>query len=446
MIKVRSLLVAILLASPPATLAAGPASWEVPAPGSCLQPAVDDEEDAIPGMPRPGQVLHYESVARLEGWLPPEIWEYRERFFHDGMNLEVGPCFRDYSAPGFFAEATQRLHGAVRLSDEGGLENHRAGLPFPPESIDPKDPDAGLKWAWNMAYRYRGAGREADVRVNIVSPQGTAAELRGDTFLIQIANRADRALDDYRYPSKMSGDWLAGGMLKNMKTGNRCAFRQLASGVRKPELFLMSSRSRKPVRIPPGDREGALTGCLIDVSIGAGLFTHDHVPSLHRWRVLDVRDVMAPLNTTGDVYPVDKNRGYGPWGISFASDRWEMRRALVLEGTVNDEAELEDRTHRFIWYLDLQTLAPLYYLAFDKDGDSAGFGYYMSRWSDDRSDYPRWADDPERPIRSLDVIASAFVQWNDQHAVRFELGNAVSVPRDEDSLQRKMRISSMRAR
>jgi len=149
---------ALALAGP--TASAGP--WDLPPDGAC---APGDGlrgwplgEDAPPAPFATGDVLGQERLALLESFLPPAIWQHRERFFFEGMRLEIGACFRDYSPPPFFAAATEKFAGQARLTADGGLEGYTAGLPFPPAAIDPADPEAGQKWAWNAAQRYQAGG------------------------------------------------------------------------------------------------------------------------------------------------------------------------------------------------------------------------------------------------------------------------------------------------
>ncbi|MFQ5849797.1 MAG: DUF1329 domain-containing protein [Candidatus Binatia bacterium] len=59
-----------------------------------------------------------------------------------------------YQPPKEYVEATKKYAGRVRLGPEGELLNHVAGLPFP--KIDPRDPQAGQKIAWNFYWRWQG--------------------------------------------------------------------------------------------------------------------------------------------------------------------------------------------------------------------------------------------------------------------------------------------------
>src|SRR5215470_11975604 len=97
-------------------------------------------EDAAPRRMAPGVPVGYEHLEALQHLLPEEIWANRKVFFHAGMRMVIGDCHRRYPTPRFFAEATQQLAGKVTLDADGNLRGYVAGLPFPPEQIDPKAP------------------------------------------------------------------------------------------------------------------------------------------------------------------------------------------------------------------------------------------------------------------------------------------------------------------
>ena len=426
-------------------------AWQVPPAGACesqpprlLHPQAPSGDVAPVAPPKPGETIDFPHSERLRALLPPELWEKRERFLFDGMHMEIGPCYRDYAPPAFFREIDQ---SQVTLAPDGQLHGFKAGVPFPPATIAPDDPRAGAKWAYDWLERWSGAGQFRETLLSVVNEKGVAEQWSTKSFQLQIAGRADRAKDGYVYPVQLDAAWAAGGVTRNLGSGQECVYRQYATGGRTPDLFMGTSESRKMQRVPSPDSEGALQGCLVGAAIGAGLFLHGGSPALHDWTVRGVFDLLAPINTARNTWPVDKDRGYGPWGISFADDRWEQRRVLVLDGKLKDgSTPFEDGTVRFTWYLDLQTLVPLYYAAYRKSGDAAGVGYFVWRWSEDRPDYPRWPDDPARPVRVLDEVGYAMVDWNDQHAVRSESGAAVSIPEDEAKLRRSLSVGSAHLR
>jgi len=438
----RHLLISALIALAALTARADP--WAIPAEGSCDAPPPNAPADAVPQPFRVGDVLDREQSAVLERFVPEELWAHRDRFFYEGMQLEIGPCYRDYAPPAFFARATEEMRGKTRLTADGGLDGYEAGLPFAPDTIDPNDPQAGAKWAWNWVSRYQAGGSFGDFRLSLLA-RDMQQLFTGRYFFVPITGRTERPADGYVFESPIRARWAAGGESTNQATGAECKFRQYGTGTRQPDFFVWSSGARKVERATAPDSESALTACLVGASIGDGLFLHGESPALHDWKFVGVRDVLAPINARLPVYPADKERGFGPMGVSFANDRWDLRRAVVIEGRFKQGA-FGDGVRRVIWYLDLQTLVPLYYAAYRAEGMPGGLGYFVGRWSEDRPDYPRWPDDPERPVRVIDNVASALIDWNDQDSVRSEQWNAISVPTDEKRLARQLSQSSLRGR
>jgi hypothetical protein len=434
-----------LVAATPAARAADP--WAIPAPGSCEPgpgPATAGQPDAVTLPFRVGEVIDEKKTESLKPFLPDELWANRDKFFYDGMQLEIGPCYRDYAPPAFFSAATQRFKGQARLGADGALENHQAGLPFAPETIDPADPQAALRWAWNWVSRYRAGGSFGEIQISLFA-RDLHQRFTGDYFFVPLAGRAEREADAFRFPAPTSAAWAAGGESKNADTSEECKFRQYSTGKRTPDLFVWIAQARKVRRVTAPDSEFSVHACLADASIGSGLFLHGEAPALHDWKVVGVRDVLAPINARVPAYPVDKSRGFGPAGVSFASDRWELRRAIVLEGRFK-EGSFGDGVRRYVWYIDLQTLVPLYYAAYRNGDATGGLGYFVGRWSEDRADYPRWPDDAGRPVRVLDPVGSALIDWNQQESVRVEAWDMVSLPEDESALMRTMSQSSLRGR
>jgi hypothetical protein len=214
---------------------------------------------------------------------------------------------------------------------------------------------------------------------------------------------------------------VAGGKTRDPTTGHRCAFRQLRSAdadadpARPDSLFFFSSEMVRPERVG-WDPEFPMVACAYQR--GIYLPRGGRVERYH-WRLLGVRDVIAPINLVHPGYPEDPERVFGPSGASLANDRWELRRVLVLE--------TGDGSNRIRQYVDLETLFPLL-LA---DGpiliQSAG------RWSEDRPGYPTWSGSTSGPMRLLDGVVTVIV--NGQEVVRVEAWNSVGSGPDERALR-----------
>ena len=412
--------------------------WQVPPEGRCTSQTAAGARDATAFPFAPGDTIGPEAAEGLREFLPPEIWARRQQLFWDGMQLEIGPCHRDYSAPEFYRSATERFAGRAKLTPAGGLEGHTAGLPFPPETIADDDPEAGRKWAWNFVQRYRGAGAFVpSFRASHLSGRATPPILYlGEMFQAVLVGRADRPEDDYRQPGARDWSWVAGGSFEAPQDARGVAWRVYRdadaqrSSPKPDQAFRYAPGLRRVRRVPTVPYQSHIP------------FAGDPVrPNAFDWRVQGVRDMLAPINVAKPFFPANREPDYGPWGLSFADDRWDLRRVLILEGTVSPEVAAPVR--KVTLYLDLQTLQPLYHVAEGRDG-SVFPSYFIGRWSEDQADYPRWPDDPDRPVRTLDMVGG--VTFTEDGGCRIEAWSTVSTPPSDKELKRRLPVSALERR
>src|SRR5262249_55094329 len=121
-------------------------------------------EDTGPSTPtfKEGDVITIDKIDSLKPFLPPEFWSNRDFFFYEGMKLEVGPFFRDYTPADAYQAATTKSAGQAKIGPEESLSNYTSGQPFPMDKIDCKgDPQAGAKIIWNFDYQWEGDGSQA---------------------------------------------------------------------------------------------------------------------------------------------------------------------------------------------------------------------------------------------------------------------------------------------
>jgi hypothetical protein len=431
------------------------------------------QEDAAPARIREGAVLGFQDVLRLRSLLPIEVWRNRDAFFHEGMQLEVGPCHRRYAPPEFFAAATRRGAGQARLDDEGNLHGHAAGLPFPPENIDPAAPDAGLRWAWNLERRYRGAGPAGSFRiVDMPSRFGSAQTVRGTWFFLQTSHRADLPASDYRVPAAQDSAWIAGGDFDEPAAVRHLAWRQLrpldvAVRYRAPDDTFVYVPSMRKVRrasstwidgvympryrVGGSDGGGGLAAgggpfgpdAALNPSAAESIAVTEHLrrgfeglalrPNGYRWRLLGEREVLAPLNITRTGYPLDPHRNFGPSGLSVGSDRWDVRYAVVIQGALKERGLDYDLV---TWYVDYQTQQPLYLIARRRGGGQLlEVGVLLHRYSGDLPRYPRWPSGERANV--FDPVAATFHHAADGGSGwRRESYDLTSAPRSEAEIQR----------
>ncbi len=105
-------------------------------------------------------------------------------------------------------------------------------------------------------------------------------------------------------------------------------------------------------------------------------------------------------------YPYSADQNFGPYGLSYADDRWELRHAIAIRMTPRNA---DHPYHHKDMYLDAQTLEPLYSLAYDRKGELWKIITHNHRWSeDDPAWYAGWPG-VERPqdLRTVsDTVAN----------------------------------------
>lgn len=98
---------------------------------------------------KPGDTVGPQNWERVKGMVGENLLNRIKQ----GYAFKVKPPMA-YQPPREYMEATKKYAGAVRLGPGGELLNYFGGLPFP--NFNPKDPQAGLKLAWNYYWRWRG--------------------------------------------------------------------------------------------------------------------------------------------------------------------------------------------------------------------------------------------------------------------------------------------------
>jgi hypothetical protein len=99
---------------------------------------------------KPGETIGPRNWEKVKDMLPANLLKRLQQ----GWTIRIKQPYV-YQPPKEFVEATEKYSRNVRLdSNDGNLLNYVAGLPFP--QMEPRDPQAGLKVAWNFYWRWEG--------------------------------------------------------------------------------------------------------------------------------------------------------------------------------------------------------------------------------------------------------------------------------------------------
>ena len=406
-------------------------------------PGATAQSDAVPTPIREGMLLRHDDLLALRSLLPVEIWRHREQFFYEGMQLTIGPCHRRYPVPSFYTDATDAFASRVEVDREGNLLRYVAGTPFPPEAMDPQDEDLGVKWAWNLQMRYRGAGPIGRFRLlDMPGDIGTIQTFEGSFFYIQTGHRADLPKSGYQHPADEDSEFVAGGRFTEPMEARHLAWQQQRPTKarmkysRSDLTFVYIPTMRKVRRAPtswvdgmytPRYRVGGDTGGgsmaltsgeysisgTISPTAGASVATAEHIPqgfsdlairpNAYIWRVEGEREVLAPINSDRAGYPVNENKNFGPSGLSVATDRWDVRFAVVIRGLAKDR---DSGVDAITIYVDYQTGVPLYVITRRRNGRLVEVGIPVHRFSGDTFNYPHWST--EELANVFDPVAAVY--------------------------------------
>jgi hypothetical protein len=410
--------------------------------------AQESTEDVVPGVPfQEGEVLSYEQLDKLKDYLPPEFWENREYFFYEGMEIEIGPFFRKYGAADAYVKASIENKGKARLGKDGSITGDVAGIPFWPDDIDCKgDPDAGLKIIWNFVKTWNGDGHQSTWSYTYwdrgeqlpLYYEGTSKgiglkhrveqqylandrnifknEKRGSAFGIEVEAPFDARgilLMTYRYES-------ANGPLDEAKNDDTWVYL--------PDL-------RRVRRISTAQRTDSVQGTDFTMD---DLRSFSGIPPQYGWECLGETQVVAPFNTKTLAYPYRDDYNFGPYGFSFANDRWELRDAWIIRfDPKNDDHPYH---HKDI-YLDKETFEPLYSFAYDRKKELWKLIWHNHRYSDDWNGetpettsplekdgnwMPAWEGVPEP--KDLRIVSDIIVNVQTGTGNRIEFWNSHGTP------------------
>ena len=119
-------------------------------------------------------------------------------------------------------------------------------------------------------------------------------------------------------------------------------------------------------------------------------------------------DILGPVNTDQKAYPYEKDHNFGPYGLSFANDTWEMRKVWKIRFTPKNA---DHPYHHKDIYVDRQSLNSLYSFAYDRKEELWKIIWHNHRWSGKaltENWYPGWqgVEDPRDNRIVADIIAN----------------------------------------
>jgi len=300
----------------------------------------------------PGTVISKDSWEAAKDYLPAEILAAVKagEFAFAVQETTDLPVSEEY------IEATRRHAGQVTIGADGELAGYVAGLPFP--LLDPADPQAGLKAAWDLRYRDFGDSMQVWNTFRLV-PESGPPEREIENYYV-VAYGMHRPQADGTNPNRWEKDGVLykefDHMLSPFDLKNSMSLKLRYDRDRYIDDNWFYSPASRKIR--------KMIIKLDEASYDSGFLNEDffgfwgYVRSCH-WKLLGTRRLLAPAGVRA------ASATFGGRGNWYPVDPWELRDLLVLECTPTASGHLYSKR---VLHIDKQTFTPVYVLFYDQEG------------------------------------------------------------------------------
>jgi hypothetical protein len=319
------------------------------------------------GFPRvegitPGMKINKTNAQSAREVLPPEILKVVEA---GDLEISVQETV-DQPLPQEYIATTLKHSTGVEIND-GQLKNYVTGLPFP--LLDPQDPQAGEKAAWNHRYRERGKTLEFGSSIG-KAVDGAGRAQRDMEFYQALAFGLHLASEDQDQETwEKEGVYLKEYMesLAPLDQAGTVMVRYRYDRDTKPDMVWAYTPSTRRIRKSVFNPLEAVQG--LDLLDEDRLVYNGYIHG-HTWKLLTTAAVvLAPFALPS---AVPQMGGKGEW---YPVDPWQLRKAVVVEAIPHDANHPYGRR---VFYFDQQTWTALYVLVYDREGRHwrTIFGFY----------------------------------------------------------------------
>ena len=305
---------------------------------------------------KPGDTIGPNNWQRVEGMVGENLLNRIKQ----GYTFKIRES-RNVKSPKEYLEATEKYSSQVRLAHNGELLDYTAGLPFP--KLDPNDPQAGLKLAWNFYWRwlgddYKNGGSNKEGRIirDVIERDGS--ERRGTVVAHSLFTR-NRVTIDPRpvFPGYEDIDWmqLRADEYPRDTSGTTTLEIRYADPKREDDFYIYIPSIRRVRRAPPVQRCATISPSEFnfdDINSFNGKVTNFEYKFLGERKTLVNFNERAPFRRKqGDYLPLDED--------------WEVQDAYVLEITPKDPNYCYPKK---ILYIHKGLFEPLWVMIWGKNG------------------------------------------------------------------------------
>jgi hypothetical protein len=354
-------------------------------------PAVADdlgEDAASAGGLSVGDTLDQSNWQKAEGLLPPEILKHYEKgeYRNKIVSYPVGNVHWEKE----FLAATEKnasqldvdARGTIVYSATGKQPDYLYGIPFP--VIDPDDPKAGVKIAWNQFLAYWAGGRSFNkTLVAMLNPKGMDREIHADGWFEFLDGQSVKYRKEN--PLNLQSQFLGVASYPTDLQGTASLTWRYRDPDKRDSVWAFVPALRRVRAVSPANRSDGYLGS--DISGDDGFF-FDGKPEDFEWklvgkrrglRIVDPNTVAGPINikpapgggwiALSDLNPPTYGANTPDWkGVSWAPTDPALaeRTFYIVEGRPRDKYYLYGRLE--LW-IDAETWDGAWNRKFSWDGE-----------------------------------------------------------------------------
>ncbi len=394
----------------------------------------------------PGDVISAANKDKVKGLVPDEIYPYAVENF-DGLNMTIVKP-EDYPPHPKYVEATVAYACQASLDEKGYLVNYTAGQPFPYSEwatkatnhacdLKESDPQFALKLAWDVNYRWQGAGLNYphwgfSYMRNFGNERWRLGQ--GEYRRTFFSHRADLLPATTDVEPNTDLEWAEFFDVKAPfdLQGTMFLLYRYTDG-RADDTWAYVPALRRVRRIAAAQKSDSLLGTefTLEDFYGFSGYVTDQA-----WEFKGESTKLGAMNTKRSCFPrnfepngatsfsrlgteseFDACR-FGPYkAMVFVDEQWQKRTAFELDDIPKQKGHPYSR--KKMWY-DKETMHPLFVIAYDRAGAPYKIISWALQWSEDSP------VDGNKGLQVLNHVAFMIVNLQNNNSNTVQAGTANS--------------------
>ena len=250
-------------------------------------------EEVAPGL-KAGETLDQSNWQLAKDLVPPEILRHYERGEYR-TKIAPSPTERHHWDADFEAASEENAkyldldeRGTIIDKRTGKLPDYLYGIPFP--HIEPNDPKAGTKVAWNNQIYWRNTGNSSyNSFIGVLNPTGLDRETLQDVVFLFYDGQGPR-LKPKENPLNLSMQYISVASSPADLNGTAALSWRYRDGEKRDSLWAYVPALRRVRAISPANRSDGTYGS--DISQDDGGFFDGKIEDF-AWKLVGQRDALA---------------------------------------------------------------------------------------------------------------------------------------------------------